>query len=246
MARNRGKKALYEVIGKGNLRKPAPGPVVVPPPPPLEEPSADEPAVESPAEQQPAGTTWPKRPAIVQVNAGRIEFSLPYQVAVALLLGLLLLVLVVYRLGQMSYSSEPMDQAPVAGGKETGKTEPPPRTVPPRTVPPPSRVEMTPPVEVGGKNAIIIVEYDKERDLRPVQEHFGKFGIETEIVPAPRGRYYLRTKERYESFAPGTKGERDLNSVKRAGALYKADPGYERFGTKRTKPFQDAYGRKVD
>jgi hypothetical protein len=243
MARNRGKKALYEVIGKGSLRKPAPGGPVAPPPPPQDE-HADEPVVESPAEQEPIVTTWPKRPKIVQVNAGRIEFSLPYQMAVALLLGLVLVVLVVYRMGQASYSTQQATEsgskaAPAREGNQGG-----PAVVDkPGAAAAPGRAEITQPAELGGKNAIVIVEYDKERDLRPVQEHFSRFGIETEIVPAPRGRYFLWTKERYDTVGPGSRCDRDKQKIINVGALYKAERGYETFGT---QPFDDAYPRKVD
>lgn len=190
-------------------------------------------------------TTWPKRPRVVQVNAGRIEFSLPYQLAIALLLGLVLVLLVAYRLGQMSYST----QQPTEGGSNaspaqeagTGKAVVMDRTA----TAPPGPAETTQPVEPGGKNVIVIVEYDKKRDLIPVQEHFRKYGIETEIVPGRNGRYFLWTKERYDSLGPRTRYERDLNSVKRAGALYKdkAKPGYETFAP---HYFSDAYPKKVE
>ncbi|MHC4156277.1 MAG: hypothetical protein ACYST6_15340 [Planctomycetota bacterium] len=241
MARNRGKKALYEVIGKGSLPKLAAGEQEGQGP--VEKPVADEPLVESPAVEKPAVTTWPKKPAIVQVNAGRIEFSLPYQIAIALLLGVVLVFLVVYRLGQMSYAAAPAETGVGVGSgqdDDTGKAAVVDR---PGTVVPPSRAEMTQPAELGGKNAIVIVEYDKERDLRPVQEHFSRFGIETEIVPAPRGRYFLWTKERYDTVGPGSRCDRDKQKIINVGALYKAERGYETFGT---QPFDDAYPRKVD
>jgi hypothetical protein len=240
MARNRRKKALYEVIGKGSLPKLADGEQQGQGP--VEKPVADERPIERPAVEKPAVTTWPKKPAIVQVNAGRIEFSLPYQVAIALLLGVVLVFLVVYRLGQMSYATVPAESGsgvPPGRDAETGKAPVVDRSA---TVAPPSRAETTQPAELGGKNVIVIVEYDRKRDLIPVQEHYRFYGIETEIVSS-NGRYFLWTKERYDSFAPGTPGARDLQKVINVGARYKAEADYERFGT---QPFDDAYGKKVE
>jgi hypothetical protein len=94
-----------------------------------------------------------------------------------------------------------------------------------------------------GSNAIVIMEYSTRRDLESVQEHFSRYGIETEIVPAPRGRYFLRTKERYDSTGAGSRCERDRQKIVTVGAKYKAEPGYETFGT---QPFHDAYPMKVD
>ena len=235
MARIRGKKALYEVIGKSSVPGPAPG---TPPPAPPEDTVADEP--ESPVEQ-PAVTAWPRKPRPLQINGGRIEFSMPYQIAIAVLLGLVLLFLVVYRLGQMSYSSAAVDDNPVIGNTETGKIEP-PRAVTPPSVVPPSPTAGAPAAAGTGSNAIVIKEYAKERDLVPVQKHFSRFGIETEIVSA-NGRYFLWTKERYDTVGPGSRCDRDKQKIINVGALYKAERGYETFGT---QPFDDAYPMKVD
>jgi hypothetical protein len=238
MARIRGKKALYEVIGKSSLPGPAPS---TPPPAPPEETGVDE--SESPV-AQPTVTAWPRKPRILQINAGRIEFSLPYQIAIAVLLGLVLLFLVVYRLGQMSYPSAAVDDNPVIGSTETGKTEP------PRAVTPPSVVPLSPTAEAPattgtGNNAIVIMEYATKRDLEPVQAHFRKYGIETEIVPAPRGRYFLRTKERYryDKIGDGSQCDKDRQKIVTIGAMYKAERGYETFGA---QSFQTAYPMKVD
>jgi hypothetical protein len=241
MARKSGKKALYEVIGKSRLPSLAGGEQAGQGP--VEKPVADEPSVETPAVEKPAVTTWPKKPTIVQINAGRIEFSLPYQVAIALLLGVVLVLLVVYRLGQMSYATAPAEgglDAREARDAETGKA---PAVDSYDTSPPPSRAETTHPAEPGGKNVIVIVEYDKKRDLIPVQEHYREYGIETEIVLRPNGRYFLWTKERYDAVDPRSRCEADKQKIITVGAKYKAERGYERFGT---PPFDDAYPKKVD
>ena len=66
MARNRRKKALYEVIGKGSLPKLADGEAEAQGP--VEKPGADEPLAERPAVEKPAVTTWPKKPAISRLQ----------------------------------------------------------------------------------------------------------------------------------------------------------------------------------
>ncbi len=103
MARYRRKKHLYEVISKS---WPKPGGDK-----PLEQlyPEAsdkEQPAGESTTRMPERVPMWPKRPRIVQFNAGKIEISIPYQVAIALLLGVILLVLVAFRLGQKTKSKQ--------------------------------------------------------------------------------------------------------------------------------------------
>ena len=98
MARYRGKKALYEVMSK-NRSKTGYGQTVeqIHPKKTEESKAAGATEIKSAAEK-PRNTTllW-KKPRIIQVNAGRIEFSVPYQIAIALLLGLLLLILAAFR-----------------------------------------------------------------------------------------------------------------------------------------------------
>lgn len=101
MARIRRKKSLYEVISKGQVK------------PDLDQsqqqqqPQADtDKRADSLIAAEKDGRTgvespmpWPKKPAAVRLNGDRIEISVPYQLAVAFLLGLILLVLAVFRLG---------------------------------------------------------------------------------------------------------------------------------------------------
>jgi len=95
MARNRRKKGLYEVIGKGSS-KPSYSKTLE------QKESGKESAAEGPTAQAPQMVRgWPKRPRIVQFNAGRIEISIPYQLAIAFFLFIILLVLVVFRLGRL-------------------------------------------------------------------------------------------------------------------------------------------------
>lgn len=241
MARKRKKKALYEVIGKTWSK---PSGRVAGQQLPGEESGKEESTVEKAAAAKPEKVSqWPKRPRVVQFNAGRVEISMPYQLAIAVLLGILLLILVFFRLGQ-SYSTGQAATDSAAGteniGREgstgsettgTGLTE--------------GTASITEGVESTGDNVIVLVEYGRYADLVPVVDHYREHGIEIEIVPAPDGRYFLWTKERYENTdkrgAPGYEAKRRIMQV---GVLYKgkAPEGLETFAP---HYFSDAYGMKV-
>ncbi len=267
----RGRKALYEVMSEARL-KPGFGRTLEKireqkPPgsePPVstfaestgvEEKVAAETAGGRPDEAMPStGIQWRKKPRAVQLNAGRIEFSMPYQLAFAFILGLILLVLAAFRLGQFSSVSKQgitgsppaKTPSPPTGGLKSqmqppaGKTETPAvnKDVSPKTT-------TAAPAETAGKNVIVIVEYKARADLVPVQVHFAEYGIETEIV-TEGGRYFLVTKNRYDNpNTPGTDGYAIRQKIIELGAKYKgkAPEGYETFAP---NFFKDAYGKKVD
>jgi hypothetical protein len=242
MARKRKKKALYEVIGRGRLKPGYDGRG--------EQLEREKPGEGEPVTAKGAGMPaekarrWPSRPRIVQLNAGRIEISMPYQLAVAVLLGIVLAFLVVFRLGQMSYSAD----------KETGDLATEIRETEEAGVmdsevsdaeQAAGSAEIVEPVGSTDDNVIVLVEYDRQADLVPVQRHFQEHGIETEIVREGNDRYFLWTKERYENTdKPGTRGYVAKQRIKQIGALYKgkAPEGYEPFAP---NYFSDAYGKKV-
>ncbi|MHC4645876.1 MAG: hypothetical protein ACYTBJ_10250 [Planctomycetota bacterium] len=237
MARNRGKKALYEVISRTRPRSGPAEPVQQVAPP---EGVKDEPA----GAAQEVSAQWPTRPKIVQVNAGRIELSVPYQLGIALLLLMVLGFLSVYRLGQsIGSSSRRPGRSTLATFEEEQIEETPGFTM---RMPPavPELPETTTTTETGGDNVIVLVEYDKRRDLEPVQKHFAEHQIETEIVLAPSGKYYLWTKKRYKSIAPNTPGDEAMQRIKAVGSLYKgkAPAGLESFAP---HYFGDCYFMKV-
>ncbi len=105
MVRNRGKKALYEVMSKARV-KPEQGITVEHLQP--SKPDEEAPAVKQngAADAPKAAAKWWRKPRIVQLNAGRIEFSMPYQIAVVLLLVFIFVILAAYRLGQSSNPAE--------------------------------------------------------------------------------------------------------------------------------------------
>ena len=241
MVRKRKKMALYEVISR-TRSKSGYGKALEPLHP---EDSAEE---QSTAQVPGKQALWPTRPRLLQFNAGRIEISMSYELAVALLLGAILLVLVVFRLGQMTY----------LGGQKTadvaeGTVERTQEVVPQATAGAPQKPEpaekilpnaekITPPKPTGNNN-IVIVQYALKADLEPVKAYFSAAGIETAIIREGE-IYYLITNEQYENPGrAGTDGYHALNKIKEVGAKYKAPQGYETFGK---KPFQDAYGKRFD
>ncbi|MFH1718569.1 MAG: hypothetical protein ABIF19_14540 [Planctomycetota bacterium] len=264
MARIRGKKALYEVMSQVRAKSGQDGSVEPAHP---ARPVEDEPPVrqeKSTVEVPKAVSQWWKKPRVVQFNAGRFEFSMPYQLAVALLLGFILVVLAAYRLGQFSYVPERQEAAVVdeqtqaaedKGSTDRAMTDIIPRPAPVRDEPRPVEVlrrespgpqaakETKPePVNPTGTNVIVLVQFDRLADLSPVQAHFAEHGIDTVIVPEG-GRYFLQTKNRYDNpDKPGTDGYKVKQRIIEVGKTYKAPPGNEPFAT---HLFSDAYGKKV-
>jgi hypothetical protein len=247
MVRNRGKKALYEVMSKARVKSEPPKAVehLMPTKPDEYAPEARQ---ENVAGVPKSTAKWWRKPRIVQLNAGRIEFSMPYQIAVVLLLGFIIVILAAYRLGQSSYP---------AGRQQAGQPEPVQRetdnerpveqarsNIVPPAVPAEdttAKTEVAEPAKPTGNNVIVLVQYDRLADLSPVQAHFSENGIELEIVPRS-GRYFLQTKQLYDNPSkPGTDGYKALQRIKEVGKQYKAPPGYETFAS---HYFSDAYGKK--
>lgn len=247
MARIRGKKALYEVINKSRTQ-PRYNKTVEP----LrqEKSSTPEPVI---PKVEPVATVkipqWRKKPNIIQLNAGRIEVSIPYQYAIAILLCLVVLLLVVFRLGQFtqraaksSARAQSNNRASIAEGiaakttRAAGLNEnlfPSSETIKPAE---------SKPVESKGDHVIVIVQYQNRPDLVPVQQYFAEAGIETEIVQQT-GWYFLVTKNRYDNpMTPGTDGYKIRQQIINLGPKYKAQKGYETFAP---NFFKDAYGKKV-
>lgn len=228
MARYRRKMALYEVINRTRLNS-----------------SSDKPLESLPTEGNAAETPppsgfakWPTKPRMLQINAGRVEVTLPYQLAIAILLGIVLLILVAFRFGQMA--SQPQAADTIAAKPQVLRA----KAV---TTAPKSARSLTPPVkspapaESQGTNNIVIKQFGGRADLEPAKAYFDGKGIETEIVKYGN-TYFLRTVNKYNNPGnQGTNGYKALQRIKAVGGKYKAPSGYETFGT---KPFQDAYGKR--
>ena len=247
MARKRGKKALYEVMSKGRLKPTYEKKIEPLRPKELDkaQPSTAKPDV-STFEKPPR---WRIRPKPVQINAGRIELSMPYQLAIAVLLGVVLLMLISFRVGyrlgrggqkaanpagrvENRSSDDAVGRAEVAAGGV--------RESPERASPVSERIE---PPKPTGNNRIVIQTYLIRAHLEPVKEYFDKLGIQTEIRKIGE-RYYLVTSNKYEDTdRPGTDGYTVKRRIIELGPKYKAPPGYETFAP---NLFTDAYGMRFN
>ncbi|MFZ2145689.1 MAG: hypothetical protein WAV28_00600 [Sedimentisphaerales bacterium] len=248
MVRNRGKKALYEVMSKAR-NKPGYGRTLEQMRP--KRPDEGKSAVN--AETSKATARWLRKPRIVQFNFGRIEFSIPYQLAIAIVLVLILLVLAAFRLGQEYYQTEQRTISTAVERQQVNRKTPIEREVADIMEPPPpdedSRlrdIEGVKPIQPSstGNNVIVVQQWGARPDLVPVQAHFAEYGIDTEIV-MENGSYFLQTKNRYDNpKTPGTDGYKALQEIIKVGAKYKgkAPPTFETFAL---NFFSDAYGKKV-
>ncbi len=260
MARNkRGKMALYEAMSKAR-QKPGFGRT-------LERMREDGPhddetdvhpehlvvSEESPADEvSEPKVQWTRKPSVAQLNAGRIEFSMPYQLAITIVLGFVLAVLLAFRAGQW-YSDK--QQGPVEAGADTpaGQARLPQKkdllpgqpTVRQEGAGQDSGQRATP--VSTGDHVIVIVEYGRRDDLVPVQKHFAQSNIETEII-SRGGRYFLISKDRYDYdslLTPGSDAYKALMRIRQVG------PGYRGKAPDGMEPFAkdlgaDAYGMRVN
>ncbi|KPK37801.1 MAG: hypothetical protein AMJ65_13775 [Phycisphaerae bacterium SG8_4] len=267
MAKNRGKKALYEVMSKARATQ---GYGKTLEQIHLKKTEQLKPAVEQPKpapKKVKAAADWWKKPRIAQFNAGRFEFSVPYQVAIVLGLVLVTLLLASYRLGQNSVvrrqpaMAEPGQQVEKIGQEsaaERATANLPEPALPVEYVPAkqdvPANEDVTGDIQeeaksIGpkGKNAIVLAHSGRIVDLHPVVEHFAQHGIMLRIDSLEDGQYLLRTVQQYERnpATPGTDGFNAIREIIRVGALYegKAPPGCDTFAP---NYFSDAYGKKVE
>lgn len=253
MVRNRGKKALYEVMSKARVKQEQ-GKITEQPKPIRPEKKAPVPDPKETSGVPKSSAKWWRKPRIVQFNAGRIEFSMPYQIAVVLILGLIFVVIAAYRLGQSSYPAEQQPQVTESGPlrrvtesirpveKASANTMQPQAPAEDNSNKTENVEEITEPAEPAGSNVIVLVQFDRLADLSPVQAYFSEHGIETEIK-LEGSRYFLQTIQKYDNPSrPGTDGYDALQNIKKIGKGYKAPPGYETFAS---NLFQDAYGKRA-
>jgi len=246
MVRYRRRKSLYEVIGKTRL-KPRPGK-------PLEQlhpekPDEDKPITEDSDAQAAEAPAWPKKPRILQFNTGRIEISVPYHIAIAILLFFILLVLVAFRLGQFTSPSsqtttDSASRIPGSAQREAGRLTAGLQTpaAAERTTPPVQPAEKIRPAKPKGDHRIVIKQYNTDRDLKPVQKYFAAHGIET-IIEKRGESFFLLSKNTYENpQKSGTDGYAARQKIIRVGAEYKAPASYESFAP---NLFSDAYGERI-
>ena len=263
MARKRGKKALYEVMSKARnkpgfgrtLEKMRPKKTVI-----IKDKPVTNKKSAADVETSKTAAKWWRKPRVVQFNVGRVEFSMPYQLGVALVLGSVLLIVAAFRLGQMYYLTDSNPNEPTENVMEPTIREKPVEQQEVANV-----IEQASPIEEEsalleneepepakpvipkstGNNVIVIQQWGAKEDLRPVQAHFAEYGIEAEIV-MENGNYFLQTKNRYDNpRTPGSDGYKALQKIIEVGPKYKgkAPPNYETFAA---RFFRDAYGKKVN
>jgi len=242
MARKRKKKALYEVISQSGSQSSIGRATQKD----TEKADTNE-AASSDTTDSSVQARWPRKPRILQFNAGRVEISMPYQLAVAVLLGIVLLVLVFFRLGQMSYLK---NQEPSSDGASktfepdnSGSGEELPSLEPRRFEESGEDTTETASVdESAGDNVIVIQTLKDKMQLQPVKDYFNSLGIATRIIRINEW-YYLVTEKKYGNpDQSGTAGYRAKQRIIRLGGGYKPPAGYKSFGD---KPFRDAFGMKI-
>jgi len=239
MVHNTNKKALYEVIGragsKSGYEKLHPGGTAGETPSinPLPSPNV---------------VRWERKPSVIQFNAGRVEFSVPYQVAIAIALGMLLAVVVMFRLGQRVSNRDVSVNAPVVTKPVVSKPAESKLAMSKQDTPVVrQQAEQEAPVVQSastGRNRIVLKIFQVRSHLEPAKEYFDKLGVATEIIEKDN-MYYLVTKNKYngDPKKAGTDGYQALQKIIELGAGYKAPPGLETFGP---KPFSDAFGMRFD
>ena len=248
--------ALYEVMGKKqykSLFKKNLEPVNIPIP--EKEKPVIQPISALPEKSPEKPVKWANKPKFLQLNAGRVEMSIPYQLAVAFVLVALLIILIAFRLGKASDNqTSAVVKAPAPVKKIVEKPVYKPTIVPKPEVSdlPVGLVAKEPdqkiPLAAGstqGSN-IVIQALRSSNDLEPVKDYFATQGIATEIKTVGSW-YYLVTVNKYEDLKEtGSQGENMLKRIIELGAGYKSPQGFESFRVKGKTPFQDAYGMKFE
>jgi hypothetical protein len=236
MVHNTKKKALYEVMGRA-VSKPG-----------YEQLHPNSTAGENPStnpETLPNVVRWVRKPSFVQFNAGRIEFSIPYQAGIEIALVILLAAVVLFRAGQRVGNRGIPANTPAAAKPvvtpltSSGQVKPAAQSAPAPDVTANQATSAT----STGRNRIVLKMYQVRSHLEPAKEYFDKMGVTTEIVEKGNW-YYLVTKNKYDNpDKAGTDGYLAKQKIIELGAGYKAPVGFETFGP---TPFSDAYGKRFD
>jgi len=232
-----------------------------PAPPPVVPPQA----VERPEPRSPQGPTqtWLK-PKAFQFNDGRIEISMPYQLGIAVGLGLILVMLIAFRLGQIDQRAR--FAAAQQGGPTTVPASPVGGAGPPEAETSPATASLSDSgaaaaAAVPGDHVIVLAHYPVRTHLEPVRAYFASKEVETEIVAVEALRQYFSQRGLNTAVLPGegymlvTSGRLYENpnqagsdgytikeKIVELGAEYKAPTGYETFAP---NYFSDAYPMKI-
>ena len=246
MVRGSRRMALYEVIGKSELKS-AQGKE-------LGRLKSNDPAPKLPVDTGLKKTgdlpvkdakPWQNKPKWLRFYSNRIEFSLSWPVAVITVLAIFAIFLVFFRLGRinagknadnLSETASERTARPLASVKAPAMS-----ATEAATLVRPATPKM---VEPMGDHVIVIASYDHASHLEPVKSYFAGFGIETNVIMR-NGRYLLVTQQRYENpERADSDGNIAMQKIIKIGAGYKPpkSSGYESFAP---KLFSDAYGMKI-
>ena len=255
--------ALYEVMGKKqykSLFKKNLEPLNIPIP--EKEKPVIQPISALPEKSPEKPVKWANKPKFLQLNAGRVEMSIPYQLVVAFVLVALLVVLIAFRLGKASDNQtvavvkapapvkkiveKPVYKPTIVSKPEIIVAKPEVSDLPVGLVAkePDQKIPVAPESTQGSN--IVIQALRSRNDLEPVKDYFAAQGVATEIKTVGTW-YYLVTVNKYESLKEtGSQGDNMLKRIIELGAGYKSPQGFESFRVKGKTPFQDAYGMKFE
>jgi hypothetical protein len=218
--------------------------------------------IDRPVPSGPVQMWW--RLKLLQLNAGRIEVSVPYHVGIVAALVVILVVLAAFRIGQKYSGSKPKVIAPTKAATEAAPSNA--ATEVPAVKPPPSDVptastKAAEPASQPKDHWIVLARHKQRAELELVKEYFDKNGVKLTIVPLvdarrifgerglnvaalPRGDDFLLVTSDYYNNPqnPGTDGYAERQKIAELGKKYRAPPGKEKFAP---NYFADAYGMKI-
>jgi len=246
MSRYRGQKALYEVIGRSRSKtRSNQGRLTEL----LHAPDAVKEKKAEPNETETSSAHNEKirwEPRAIQFNSGHIELLLPYPVVFILVLGVLIVILAAFKLGQSSSSGASVSKPGLGLGQQnskmnaaTGKNGAVDNSAAGQT----NRNKESKKIAFDGTvrpgNAVLIQEHGSLVDLVPVKRFFAENEIATEIIRTGT-TFFLATKERFTGNPDkeGSPGFLLKQKIVELGTEYQAPPSCARF-----TGFSDAYGR---
>lgn len=245
MAKSSGRIALYELVNKARFKSAQQKALSS-----IGQTSASsvepkvEPAMEKAELVSKASPGWSTRPKAIRLYPDRIELCFSWQVIMIGLLALAAILLVFFRLGQIYSLKKAETKKAPQNAVSVEKVIPQSSVAETKTTAAAERVRPKM-VEPMGDHVIVITSHDLSSHLEPVKQYFAGFGIATEII-RKGSRWLLVTQERFDSpEKAGSDGFEMKKKIISIGANYKppAGSGFEPFGT---KPFQDAYGMKLN
>jgi hypothetical protein len=204
---------------------------------------------------------WRLKP--VQLNAGRVEISIPYHIGIVVVLVVALLVLTAFRLGQKHPGAKAKADVPTKTAAQTT----PQNATKEGTAAKASEPALAAAAPAGssakkeGDHWLVLVKHKNEVDLEEVVKYFGQNGIDLTIVPLPEARkafaerglnaailpngndFLLVTSKLYSNpKSPDTEGYAEKQKIVELGRKYKAPAGREKFAP---NYFRDAYWMKI-